>query len=347
MFGATYINLTVTSNCMGTTTTKTFNIVKETLSNFGLPDFTWVYCRPTIADLYKPGKRCGIYVLRFRDNQFYVGQAVDVIRRFVQHTKVHEDIQEISFKNFSLKELNIIEQELVSNLERKKIKLRNINLTSIPKGETDLDLIVPVEQQQLWLNSNFENKLNEHCIQQPDLQEKYFRRFHLLTKRDDFNNSAKPFLIEYFKKCVLKPAKTELSFWALTCLTKAFTDLNNIAISRLNFFWCEVLTIWLDDNDEVNYSFHLTKSLLTKSYLKTLKIKSLTISDHFYPRGGPDQFSIGVVGLEDALKLLQHENVVYAIKTFNLRQMQKGATVYGRYHCIDLAKLILMQNGSW
>lgn len=328
------------------TSSKNFSIVKKVLVNYNFPEFSWVYRRPTIADLFKPNNRCGIYILHFRDNQFYVGQAINVVRRFVQHTKVHDDIQEISFKTFPVTNLNRIEEELVKTLERKNIKLRNINLTSIPKGDTDLDLIIPSNQQQSWLISDYENKLNEHYIDEPDLQEKYYRKFQQLIKRNDFNNSAKPFLIEYFKKCVLQPAKTELSFWALTCLTKAFLNLSNVAICRLNLFWCEVLMIWLDDNKDVTYTFHLTKSLLTKTYLKSLKLKSLIIDDHFYQRGGPDQFTIEVRGLEDALRLLQDKNVVLAIKTFNLRQMQKGATVYGRYHCIDLARLILTENGT-
>jgi hypothetical protein len=322
------------------------NIVKKILKEYNFPEFVWVYCRPTVADLYKPGKRCGIYVLRFRDNYFYIGQALDIIRRYIQHTKNHNDIQEISFKTYPQKDLNNLEQQLIKSFESKSIKLRNINLTSIPKGDTDLDLIIPYDQQQDWLKSNFENKLNEHYIDQPDLQEKYNKKYQRLIKREDFQKSVKPFLVEYFKKCVIQPAKTEISFWSITCLTKVFTDLNNIAICRLNFFWCEVLTIWLDDDKNIIYTFHLTKSLLTKKYLKSLKIKSLQINDHFYQRGGPDQFQIDVEGVEDAIKILHDENVIYAIKTFNLRQMQKGATVYGRYHCIDLAKLILTENGE-
>lgn len=328
------------------TPSKNFSIVKKTLSEYSFPDFSWVYCRPTVADLFKPDQRCGIYIFRSRDDEYYIGQAVDVMRRYVQHTKIHDDIQEITFKCFPQQELNEMEQKLVKTFEAKKIKLRNINLTSIPKGDTDLDLIIPYDQQQIWLTSNYENKLIEHCIDQPDLQEKYYKKFQRLIKRKDFNDFIKPFLIQYFKKCVLQPAKTELSFWSLTCLTKAFLDLPNVALCRLNLFWCEVLTIWLDDNKDVNYTFHLTKSLLTKAYLNNLKLKSLIIDDHFYKRGGPDQFMIEVRGLEDALSLLQDENVVLAIKTFNLRQMQKGATVYNRYHCIDLAKLILTENSS-
>lgn len=257
------------------TDTKILNIVKKVASEIGFPEFIWVYRRPTVADLFKPDKRCGIYILRFRNNQFYVGQAVDFIRRYVQHTKTHDDIQEISFKTFPATELNKVEQDLIKSLESKKVKLRNINLTSIPKGDTDLDLIIPLDDQQTWLQSSQINELIEHKIIEPDLQEKYSRKFNTLIKRQDFIDSAKPFLVEYFKKCVLRPAKTELSFWSLTCLNKAFIDTNNVALCRINFFWCEALTIWVNDDNDVCYTFHLTKSILTKSYLKSLKIESL------------------------------------------------------------------------
>ena len=325
------------------TDSQIFNIVKKTISDFKFSEFIWVYCRPTIADLFKPEKRCGIYILRFTNNQFYVGQAVDVVRRFVQHTKVHDDIQEISFKTFPKTELNRVEQEIIKLLEIRNVTLRNINLTSIPKGDTDLDLIISPSEQQLWLQSNHNNELTEYWLNEPNLQVKYSRKFQKLLKRKDFIDSAKPFLIEYFKKCVLQPSKTELSFWSLTCLTKAFIDSDLVALCRLNLFWCEVLTIWIDDDKSIHYTFHLTKSLLPKSYLlrKILKIKSLSISNHFYQRGGPDQFSVEVTGIQDALKLLDNDKIVMAIKTFNLRQMQKGATIYGKYHCVDLAKLIL------
>lgn len=326
--------------------TKDFSTVKKVLSDYNFSDFTWIYCRPTVADLFKPDKRCGIYVFRFRNNEFYVGQAVDVIRRYVQHLKIHDDIQEISFKTFPENQFNKVEQEIVKTLEKKKVKLRNINLTSTPKGETDLDLIIPTAQQEHWLTSNTQHKLGEHLIDQPDLQSKYTKKFQQLLKREDFHDFVFPFLKEYFSRCVIQPAKTELSFWSLTCLP--FQNRNHIDLCRLNLFWCEVLTIFVRQYEDYTYSFHLTKSLLTKTYLKELhkQIKTLGCDDHFYIRGGPDQFRIFVQDFDDAMKILQDNQIVRAIKIFNLRQMQKGATVYGRYHCIDLAKLLLTEHSS-
>ncbi len=326
---------------MTTVPSNHLSIVQKALSKYNFSDFAWVLNMPTVANIFKPDKRCGIYVLRFMNDQYYVGQAIDVVRRYTQHSKVHNDIQEIAFKRYPRKNLNEIEQQLIKILEAKYIRLRNISLTSIPHGDTDLDLIISKKEQNDWLQKKTRNQLNGQLINQPMLQEKYTKKYNKLIKRSDFNISVYPFLREYFAKCVLQPARTELSFWSLTCMTKAFLNTNDLALCRLNMFWCEVLTIWIDNEETINFSFHLTKSGLTKGYLKSLKIKSLMTSDHYYQKGGPDQFQIEIQGIDDALKLLHDSKVVLAIKTFNLRQMQKGATIYGRNHCIDLAKYIL------
>lgn len=304
--------------------------------------FQWVRSRPTVADLFKPGQRCGIYVFRFANDQYYVGQAVDVTRRFVQHTKNHNDIQEMAFCCVPNERLNEVEQKLIAHLESKRLSLRNISLTSFPKGKSDLDLIVPADAQEDWLNRNITHRLQAHFIDHPDLQAKYAARFHKLEARARFSQDICAFLRRYFERCVLDPAQTELSFWSLTALPSESLYADDIAMCRLNMFWCEVLTIWGNSyNGAIYYSIRLAKSKVTKAHLRRLKLVSLRIDPRYYPRGGADQLSIQVKGIDDALAVLDDENVVVAAKTFNLRQMQKGATVYGRYHCLDFAQHIL------
>jgi hypothetical protein len=43
------------------------------------------------------------------------------------------------------------------------------------------------------------------------------------------------------------------------------------------------------------------------------------------------------------MALVEDDKVVGAIRTFNLRQMQKGPTIYRRYHCLDFAEAVLSQ----
>ncbi len=85
------------------------------------------------------------------------------------------------------------------------------------------------------------------------------------------------------------------------------------------------------------------KSGLPPAHLRSLKLTSLRTSDQYYETGGPDQFCIQVYGAEDAMSLLEDDKVVWAIRTFNLRQMQKGPTIYRRYHCLDFAEVVLSQ----
>jgi integrative and conjugative element protein (TIGR02256 family) len=44
--------------------------------------------------LRSPRRRCDVYVLHFANGEYYVGQTVDITRRFVQHRKRHRDIAE-------------------------------------------------------------------------------------------------------------------------------------------------------------------------------------------------------------------------------------------------------------
>ena len=45
--------------------------------------------------------------------------------------------------------------------------------------------------------------------------------------------------------------------------------------------------------------------------------------------------------LKEALTLLDDEIAIKAMKQFNLRNMRKGAHVYARYHCMELADLLM------
>ncbi len=105
----------------------------------------YVENRASIADLFKPGKRCGIYILYFTTGEYYIGQAVDVTRRYIQHSKNHADIQQISFRQVNPLLLNEVERETIGAFERQGYQLRNIALTSIPKGESDFDFIMSIE----------------------------------------------------------------------------------------------------------------------------------------------------------------------------------------------------------
>lgn len=101
-----------------------------------------------MADLHKPRERCGIYVLGFANGERYVGQAVDVVRRFSQHRKNHGDITHMSFRQVEKAELNEVERHCIHTLEAQGLRLRNISHMSVVQGERDLDLVIAPEEQE-------------------------------------------------------------------------------------------------------------------------------------------------------------------------------------------------------
>ncbi len=120
----------------------------ELLQTLNFPQLRHIQGRASISDVFPVGKRCGIYVLQFLNSEIYAGQALDVTRRYVQHSKTHNDIINISFKQVPKSNLNDEERVAIWELEQKGFHLRNIIFTSIPKGDSDFDLVMPTEEQE-------------------------------------------------------------------------------------------------------------------------------------------------------------------------------------------------------
>ena len=63
------------------------------ITELGFPAPTDVRGRRSIADLLpKSRDRRGIYLLEFSDGTFYIGQALNVVRRFGQHRQRHDNM---------------------------------------------------------------------------------------------------------------------------------------------------------------------------------------------------------------------------------------------------------------
>src|SRR5699024_5748052 len=104
--------------------------------------------RISISDRFAKSKsRCGIYLLNFSDGTFYIGQAIDVVRRFSQHRKNYSNIIKFWFQPIRKEKLDETEQRLIQEAELSGILLTNKTFVSNVIGDTDLDLIIsPTEQ---------------------------------------------------------------------------------------------------------------------------------------------------------------------------------------------------------
>ena len=60
--------------------------------HLGFEKHLFVKERQSIADCFTKKNRCGIYILHFENGEYYVGLAIDILKRFAQHRKNHSDI---------------------------------------------------------------------------------------------------------------------------------------------------------------------------------------------------------------------------------------------------------------
>lgn len=304
------------------------------LNNLGFKETFDVQGRASIADLFKPNKRCGIYVLHASNGEYYAGQAVDVTRRYVQHLKNHGDIVKISFKTVPIKKLDDVEQTVIHTMENKGMPLRNIAYTSIPHGESDFDLVMPVKEQEQWLkNLGISGDKYKQRIVDESLRRKYRGRLTSFMK-EEYANQVIKLLRSYVQLCLPAARRGEVSFWVISCLPQ-----KNV-YSRINIYWPEVLTVFFHKK-ELWVSLHLASSpfenLPDKSWNKLDKsYPSLKFFDHKYEKGGPDQVNIEILAnkFED---FIRDPEILYAIRLFNLRLMKKGTCVRKNNHCLDLA----------
>lgn len=316
------------------------------LSELNFLETKKIYNRPSIVDLFHNKNRCGIYLLHFSDDIYYIGQAIDIPRRYAQHRKNHDDITHISFKNINKNDLNYYEADAIKKFES-KFKLRNISLASAPAMDADLDDILPPNRQSEWLKEKEPTLIFKKRTVDKTLRSKYSRRFYDLKRNTFFIEQILPVLKKYVSTCIPEPYLTEISFWGSSCLP-AHESTSVIEIySRINMYWQEVFTVGKMLEQKLPlFSWHLSKKILTsqlgenfKSTFKTYK--TIEFDDHYYESGGFDQFATYIYDTNEAMLFLNNNSVIEAIKNFNLRCMRKGAHIHAPYHCMDLADLIL------
>lgn len=79
----------------------------EELKEHGFCEFKNIDNKHSKGDIFQKifnGKNiCGIYILAFQNGMYYVGQSINIWKRFIQHNKNYDDIIAISFKNVEKK----------------------------------------------------------------------------------------------------------------------------------------------------------------------------------------------------------------------------------------------------
>jgi len=303
--------------------------------------------RKSIAALVNPTAVCGIYVLHFANNQYYIGLAKNVTKRYVQHRQTHSDIQYISFKSVEVENLKRVESADIEFFKT-RLRLRNIDEMEDLIMERDFDKLVDADfaprfKQDLTYNDYTGEKYQNEAQQS---NYKYRKCFQLLAQQN-FYNELLAISKLYVEQCLPAPLKTEYAFWSVTC----FQVKPESVVIRLNIYQQEVFTVFLttlnSGKQTLDFRFQLAKSPfahIVNEETEQERIKQRCASaefiDHFYRTGGKDQMRLAVL-LRDVRRLFSFPSFVKAVRLHNLRLMRKGTNMNRVAHCMDLAAKML------
>ena len=315
----------------------------QLLKEFGFPKAHLIANKKSIANIWKK-QRCGIYVLGFSNGDYYIGQSVDVTKRFQQHRQTWGDIEKVSFKRVARKDLNQVEESLVKLFECNGHKLRNIVYTTpgkIPYGMSDFDLIMSPGDQERWLvNPEFitpgGNRLTND-EQRMKYAQKY-QRFQKMPYAEEITNVLR----EYVRNTIPPYQASEMLFWSCTCLLSKYGK-DIVTYSRINLNWQLVFEAYMYKG-KPEFSIYVAKSPIEKdSKLKNM-LHSVRLAwrgawptKHQYKPGGQDQVNFSVFGCNDMLDLIHNPEMLKAMRLFNLRLMRRGPCISSQFHCFDLA----------
>lgn len=312
-----------------------------------------VFTLRTIAQRFGASRpRCGIYLLEFPEQRFYIGQAVEVVRRFAQHRKNYDEIVGFSFIPVRSEKLDQIERDLIRKAESLGLVILNTVHASNVVGDTDLDMVVSPNDQAEWLSrpADFNNLDTSGSIVLPDAQvarfAEQFRRFdaHPLV------NPASDILRTYVRHCIPAPKRTEYSFWMVSCLPSTNRDtwprllcvsagvMELLVIghhkSRSSDMWGFVTVA----SDVLSETFPNDEALVRA-------FPSMEIVRREYRDAGQHQITLQASSEQCMMALLRHKTIRRAGATLALRVMRKRATIYAKFHCKQLASVATGGNG--
>ncbi|CAN5834091.1 hypothetical protein BH10CHL1_BH10CHL1_14440 [soil metagenome] len=330
------------------------NHIEQIIAQLGFSSLHNVSGRNSIAEIFgKSKKRCGIYLLHFESNIFYIGQALDVVRRFGQHRNTYSDIIGFSFLPVSKQNLDEQERLLIQSAEINGLPITNRIHVSAIIGKTDLDSVLSDDEQSKWLDTKKEFNLcdmSSRVILPPQQYLRYSQTYARFLNRSD-QKQVLELIKKYILLCVPACRRTEYSFWSLTCLPATNRSTwPRIAAVNINFMETFVIGHNIE-NPNTHWGFvNISKSIIEHQYSSMRgfqkKYPFVRFRERMYRAGGNDQITVEVSGLTNLSTILSDDTFTSAAGLLNLRLMRKGGTVYAKYHCPQLADAVLEQH-AW
>jgi hypothetical protein len=237
---------------------------------------------------------------------------------------------------------------LIFKAERLGLTLLNTVHASNVVGETDLDFLISLEEQNNWLAAPefFSQRERIEPLVLPEPQVRRFSSRFEKFKRRPLAPAALELLRDYVWSCIPSPKRTEYSFWAVSCLPgtnrTSWPRLSCISLGVMETFVIGNVKdkpheLWgfVNVDSDVLYRAFGDESGFIKAF------PSIELVRRNYRDAGQNQISLHAHDELPLSKLMQSIPVRSAAAALALRIMRKRATIYGKYHCKQLADHLL------
>jgi hypothetical protein len=289
--------------------------------------------------------RTGVYALLLPDDRIYVGQAIEVVRRFAQHRRALGSIEAVSFMPALATALDARERADIRAIEAAGLRIANVVHVSDVQGERDLDVLVSPDVQERWLRDplrvNAAERTQVAPVELPPLQrDRFALRFRELEAHPH-GAAAVHLLSTYLCGAVPLPRTTEYSFWSVSCLPStggsSWPRLVCVNAGVMELFVlggkADATPLW----GFVNVALDVLESMPGGQRGFRRRHRGVEVEDSAYRDAGAQQARLRFASEQAAAHLLFDPGVQRAAGALALRVMRKRATIFGKYHCKPLA----------
>lgn len=260
------------------------DVVQAILAKHGFPGFKPASVLMSELKGASASNRAGVYVHAFKGgNVFYVGISVDVRKRYFQHLKNFNDIEYSTVLPVTREKQFLLEFELIGELMRRKIPLRNLLRPDLDFSQGDIDLIVRELGDSQGVSDESNYYRGPHLVKDPALERSLDAGHPLVVKHAQmlahplYSAAAAKVFARYIRSCIPLPALTERSFWTVTCMNKGLypKPYDKLKVMmRISVGRPEVFSAVIDDIDPTHvleYNFYVAAEPISLGELARLK----------------------------------------------------------------------------
>lgn len=265
----------------------------------------------TLDGSFWPGSNSsGIYCWIAENGEAYVGQAVSVRRRLLDHWKVHRDMVAAAFMKLDPEKLDEVERDCVNDISN-LFATRNIKHALSTSSFVPFDAFVTEAERHAFLcgsSPTWDLRWRDLQILEP----KQGAKFRCMRQERRFKEILDALKI-FISNCIPNPAFTENRFWSVTLYPQPLTKL------RVNAGQQEVFTV-LEGNGE--------DSLFARPLAK----KRLNVKEYMEGPGYKTQSFAYFIEIDDLDRWFTTEHIV-AVRELVVWLMRHTTSLNNGSHC--------------